>query len=108
MARYLFEIGVAPQAFAALVKEPQDREQANRQLFEAAGGTLEAYYFAVSRSTFYLVAQLPDTVSVAALTMAILASGALTSVQSTAILTAPEAVEAMQKAGTLGYRPPSS
>jgi hypothetical protein len=56
----------------------------------------------------YVLAQIPNEVSVEALTMATLAGGAVTSVKSTAILTAAEAVEAMQKASTLGYQPPSS
>jgi uncharacterized protein with GYD domain len=105
MARYLFEVSVVPQAFATLITNPQDRAQANRPLFEAVGGTLEAYYFAVGQSLFYLVAEIPDEASVGALTMAILAGGAVASVKSTAILTAAEAVEAMRKAATLGYRP---
>jgi uncharacterized protein with GYD domain len=108
MARYLFEIGIAPQAVAAMVKNPHDRAQATRPVFEAVGGTLEGYYVAVGQSTVYVLAQIPNEVSVEALTMATLAGGAVTSVKSTAILTAAEAVEAMQKASTLGYQPPSS
>ena len=108
MARYLFEIGVAPQAFATFVQHPQDRAQANRPLLTAVGGPLETYDIAVGHSTVSLVAQLPDEMSVQARTRAVLAGGAVTSVKSNAILTASEAVEARRKAGTLGYRPPSS
>jgi uncharacterized protein with GYD domain len=108
MARYLVEVGVTPQAFQAFVKNPQDRAQAIRPIVESLGGTLEEYYFGVGQSTVYLLAQLPDEVSVEALTMAVMASGAITSIKSTAILTAAEAVEAMKKASDVGYRPPSS
>jgi len=45
---------------------------------------------------------------VEALTMAVLASGAVASIKCTGILTSAEAVEAMKAAGNVGYRPPSS
>ena len=84
MARYLFEIGIAPQAFATLIKNPQNRAEAVKPMFEAFGGKLEEYYLAVGHSTFYVVAQLPDEISTEALTMATLAGGAVTSFGSSA------------------------
>ncbi len=108
MARYLLEVGIVPNMFNALIQNPQDRAQANRPVFEAVGGKLQEYYFAVGHNTVYVVAEMPDEVSVEALTMAVLAGGTVTSIKATAILTAAEAMAAMKQAGTLGYRPPSS
>ncbi len=108
MARYLFEIGIAPQVFATMINNPHDRAEATRPMFEALGGTLEEYYFAVGESTTYVMAQIPDEVSLEALTMAVLAGGAITSIKSTTILTAAEAVVAMKKAGDIVYKSPSS
>jgi uncharacterized protein with GYD domain len=108
MARYLFEIAVAPQAFGAMIKNPHNRAEATRPAFEALGGTLEEYYFAVGQNTVYTVAQFPDEVTVEAITMAVLAGGAVTSIKSTAVLTAAEALVAMQKASDTVYEPPSS
>jgi uncharacterized protein with GYD domain len=93
---------------AAVVQNPQNRAEAVRPIFEAAGGRLHEYYVAVGENTAYLIADIPDHVSVAALTTAVHAGGAVTSIRSTAILTAAEAVEAMKKAAEIGYRPPSS
>jgi len=108
MTRYLTEATLTPQAFAAFIKNPQDRAQAFRPLYEAAGGKLEAYYFAVGQNTVYTMAQVPDEIAVEALVMVVMAGGAVTSVKVTAILTAAEAVEAMKKAGSIAYEPPSS
>jgi uncharacterized protein with GYD domain len=108
MARYLLEVGIVPNMFSALIQNPQDRAQANRPVFEAVGGKLHEYYFAVGTNTVYVVAEIPDEVSVEALTMAVLAGGTVTAIKSTAILTAAEAMEAMKKASALGYRPPSA
>jgi hypothetical protein len=46
-------------------------------------------------------------VSVEALMMAVLAGGAVTSFESTVLLTAAEAIEAMKKAAGTGYKPPA-
>ena len=108
MTRYLYEAALTPQAFAGFIKNPQDRAQTFRTLYEAVGGKLEEYYFAVGQNTVYVVGQFPDEIAVEALGMAVMAGGAVTSVKATAILTAAEAVEAMKKAGSIGYKPPSS
>ncbi len=107
MTRYLFEIGITPEAFAVMVKNPHDRFQATRPMFEALGGNMEAYYFAVGQTTVYVVGQMPDEVALEAMTMAVLAGGALTSIKSTPLLTAAEAVEAMKKAADIIYKPPA-
>ena len=107
MARYLMQITLVPQAFTALVQNPDNRAEAVRPIFEAMGGRLEEYYFAVGENTVYTLGEMPDHVSMEALTMAVLAGGAVTSTKSTAILTAKEAVDAMKKAKDVGYRPPA-
>jgi uncharacterized protein with GYD domain len=107
MARYLLEVGVTPETFGTLMKNPQDRAKATRPVFEAFGGSLDEYYFAVGQTTVYLVGEMPDEVSIEAMTMAVLAGGAVTSIKFTPILTAAEAMQAMEKAADAMYRPPS-
>jgi hypothetical protein len=52
--------------------------------------------------------ELPGLVSAEVVTMAVLASGVVTSARCVCILTAAEAVAAMDLAGAAGYKPPSS
>ena len=108
MARYLIEVGITPETFGTMMKNPQDRAKATRPVFEAFGGSLDEYYFAVGQATVYVMGELPDEVSLEAMTMAVLAGGAVTSIRCTAILTAAEAMEAMEKAAHGMYRPPST
>jgi len=108
MARYLYEMSLTPAVFATLLKNPQDRAEATRPMVERLGGTLEEYYFGVGQSTIFVICEFPGPVTAEALTIAVMAGGALTSCKATPILTAAEAVEAMQKAGDIVYRPPSS
>ena len=77
MARYLVQVSIAPQAFAVLVQNPDNRAEALRPMVEAMGGKLEEYYLAVGENTAYvLLGEIPDHVSLEALTMAVLAGGA--------------------------------
>jgi hypothetical protein len=48
----------------------------------------------------------PDNVSIAAMGLAISAGGALSSYQTTVLLTVEEALAAMRKASSITYRPP--
>lgn len=107
MNRYLFEMQLAPAAFAAFVKNPGDRRQANAAVIESLGGKLVEYYFSIGSNTVFTIQEMPDHISVEAATMAVMAGGAVTSARCVGILTAAEAVEAMQKAGGAGYRAPS-
>ena len=107
MAHYLIRASMTPEAWAALVKEPSNRREALRPLIEAMGGRLEAYYFAFGEDDAYVLAELPDNVSAAALAMAVTASGVAKSFSTTVLMTAEEAMEAMSKAGGVAYQPPS-
>ena len=107
MARYLFQLCIKPEVYATMMQNPQDRGEATRPLFEAVGGRMEEYYFAVGENTVYVLCEVPDPATVEALTMAVLAGGAVTSTKVTGILTAHEAIDVMKKAGDIVYRPPS-
>ena len=108
MARYLIQVSLKPEVYATMIKNPQDREEAVRPLFETAGGKLEEYYFAIGENTVYIIAEIPDQTNVGAFCMATLASGAVTSFKATALQTAQEAVNVMKKAAEVAYRPPTS
>ena len=107
MTRYSVEETVTSQAVAAIMKNPEDRAEAIRPIFESVGGKLEHYYVAYSENTIYLLAEIPDQESVAAIIWAFQAGGGPTSVKATPLMTMTEAVDVLKKAGSLGYRPPT-
>ena len=107
MTHYLVRVSYTPESWAGLVKNPQNRRDAVRPIIEAMGGKMEAFYFAFGEDDVLLIAELPDNVSAAALSMAVSAAGALKSFTTTVLMTAEEALEAMRKAGGVAYRPPS-
>ena len=96
-----------PQAAAAVIKNPQDRTEAIRTIFESVGGRLEHYYIAFSVTHYLSIGGVPDQESLAAIMTSIWASGVSMSLKAKALMTATEAVDVYEKAGTVGYRPPT-
>jgi uncharacterized protein with GYD domain len=106
MAQYLVQVAYTPQAWAALVKNPQDRMQSVGPVVERLGGKVQGAWLTFGEYDTVVIAQLPDNVSAAAFSMAISAGGACKSCTTTPLMTAEEGVEAMRKAAGAGYRPP--
>jgi uncharacterized protein with GYD domain len=106
MPHYLIQVSYAPIAVKAMVANPQNREDAARKAIESLGGSLKAFYFALGEFDVALIAEFPDNKAVAALSLAIGASGSLSEVRTTALMTTAEGIEAMQKAKAASYSPP--
>jgi uncharacterized protein with GYD domain len=89
-----------------MVKNPQDRAAAIRPMIEKMGGKLHGLWLTFGDYDIVAIAELPDAITAASLSMAIGASGAMSSYRTTPLLTMNEAVEAMKKAGGAGYQAP--
>ena len=98
------QVSYSQEGWAALVKNPQDRTQVVRQPIEKLGGKVKDFWFTFGASDVVGIMEFPNTVSAAAIAIAFAAGGACKSVQTTPLLTAAEAVEAMKKAGRSGYK----
>lgn len=104
MPKYMFSGSYSLQGLEGVFKEGgSGRLKATKQVVEAAGGAVESYYFAFGGDDFILIADLPDNVSAAALSLVAAASGAINS-RVTVLLT-PEEVDAATKV-SVDYRPP--
>ncbi len=86
-------------------KGGSSRRDALEALCDAAGGSLESFYFAFGETDAYVTVDLPDNATAAALCMTAAASG-LVGVSTVALLT-PEEVDAAAKT-SVDYRPPGS
>jgi uncharacterized protein with GYD domain len=104
MPLYLQQIAYTPDGWEALVKKPQDRIEAVRPAIEKLGGKIANAWFAFGPYDVVVVVDMPDNVSAAAIAMAFAAGGACKSVQTTPLLSVQDAVEAMKKASSSGYR----
>lgn len=106
MPFYLTRFSYAPAAWAKLIKNPEDRRTAAKEYIEAVGGKLHGFWYAFGDHDGYTLWEAPDNASMAATALAIGAGGALSSIQTTVLLTVEETLTAMQKASSIRYRPP--
>lgn len=106
MAHYLLQVAYTPQAWAAMIKNPQDRMQALKPVLDKMGGRVESGYFTFGEYDFVAIFEMPENVDTAAFSMAAAAGGAVRSIKTTPLLTTAEGLDAMRKAAASGYTPP--
>jgi len=104
MTHYMAQVAYSTEGWQALVKNPQNRIEAVRPAIEKLGGKIDTAYFAFGEYDVVVIFQMPENVNAAAFAIAVAAGGACKSVKTTPLLTTAEAVEAMKKASTAGYR----
>jgi len=107
MPQYMLQASYTPEAWARMMKSPQDRAEAIRPMIEGLGGTLHSFHVSFGEYDVVLMVEAPDNVSAAALSMAAAAGGSLSSIKTTPLMTVQEEMEALKKASGAGYRPPS-
>jgi uncharacterized protein with GYD domain len=105
MPMYLTRFSYTPETWAKLVKNPEDRRAAATQYIEAVGGKLHGFWYAFGDHDGYNLWEAPDNASMAT-AIAIGAGGALSSFQTTVLLTVEETLAALEKASSIKYRPP--
>jgi uncharacterized protein with GYD domain len=108
LPHYLIEVGYTPDAWAAMVKNPQDRLSLVRPPIEKLGGRLETGYLTFGDYDLVCICEFPDNASAAAFALSVTSAGAVRSYRTTPLLTMDEGVTAMKKAGTSTYKPPSA
>ena len=79
------------------MKNPEDRREAAKQYIESVGGKLHGFWYAFGDHDGYNLWEAPDNVSMAATALAIGAGGALSSVQTTVLMTVDETLAALKK-----------
>ena len=104
MPKYLIEASYTSEGARGLLKEGgSKRRQAAEQAIKSAGGTLEAFYFAFGENDAYLILDVPDNLTAAAISLAVAGAGA-TRMKTIELLTPEEIDEAMKK--QVHYEPP--
>ncbi|HEV7186562.1 MAG TPA: GYD domain-containing protein [Blastococcus sp.] len=108
MPMYLTRFSYTPETWAMMIAEPEDRRRAATAYIESVGGTLHGFWYAFGTHDGISLWEAPDNVSMAAVALAIGGSGALSSIETTVLLTVEETLDALGRAQTVGYRAPGS
>ena len=110
MPFYMFQGRYNSGAIKSMIERPDDREAAVRKMIEALGGKLHHFFFSFGTEDVVAIVEAPDDTTIAAGSMLVGGSGAMSSGFTTRLLTSAEAMDAMKKAGesTAAYRPAGS
>jgi uncharacterized protein with GYD domain len=104
MPKFLFEASYTVEGAKGLHREGgSSRRDAVAKAVESVGGRLERFYFAFSDRDAFVIADLPDNQSAAAVALAVSAAGGAR--VRTVVLLMPEEVDAAVKR-SIDYRPP--
>ena len=106
MPLYMTQFAYTPEAWAALVDNPEDRSAAVRELVEAMGGRLLSWYLSFGEYDGVLIYEAPDNAAAGATSLAAASRGHLRALKTTPLFTAEESMEVMRRAGGTSFRAP--
>ena len=106
MAHYLVQACYTPASMKAFLDRPQDRSVSIAHFLEASGGKMHSFHYCLGDYDVVAIFELPDTVSAAALGLAIAGGGAVSKYRTTVLLDPDEGVRAMKKAQGFKYPRP--
>ena len=104
MPKYLIQASYTAEGVKGLLKDGgSKRRAAAEQAIKGLGGRLEAFYFAFGDTDVFAIADAPDNMSAAAVSLAVTAAGAVRA-KTTVLMTPEEMDQATKK--SVSYRPP--
>src|SRR5215207_11155703 len=108
MPMYLTRFSYTPETWAMMIAQPEDRRKAASAYIESVGGTLHGFWYAFGEHDGINLFEAPDNVSMAAVALAIGGGGALSSIETTVLLTVEETLAALERAQSIKYTAPGS
>jgi uncharacterized protein with GYD domain len=104
MAKFLVKGSYTSEGAKGFLKDGgTGRRAAVQKAVEGLGGSIESFYFSFGDTDVYVISDLPDSTSAAALSLAVNSGGSV-ELQTIPLLTAEEMDEATKK--SVEYRPP--
>jgi uncharacterized protein with GYD domain len=105
---YLTTFSYTPETWAMMIAQPEDRRKAAQTYIESVGGTLHGFWYAFGTHDGYTLWEAPDNVSMAVVALALSGGGALSSLETTVLLTVDETLDALRTAQKVQYRAPGA
>jgi uncharacterized protein with GYD domain len=106
MPLYMTQFAYTPEAWAALVDNPEDRSAAVRELTERLGGRLVSWYLSFGEYDGLTIYEAPDNATAGAAALVAASRGHLRAVKTTPLFTAEESMEVMRRARETSFRAP--
>lgn len=106
MALYLLQVAYTSDAWATQIKDTRNRiDDLRAMIADTDINILDAWY-AFGEYDLILLMEAPGNADAASAAIAAAAGGAVKSMKTTVLMSVDEGIDAMRKAGGLGYRPP--
>jgi uncharacterized protein with GYD domain len=105
MPLYLYQAGYTPESLAAQMKNPADRLEIVGGQVKSAGVRFITGGYSFGEYDISMIIDAPDDTSMAAVSVAIAAGGAVRNAKTTRLLSGAEYVEALRKASSIAYKP---
>lgn len=104
MSKYLIQASYTAEGAKGLMKAGRTaRRAAVQKMVQGLGGRVEAFYFAFGENDAYVILDLADNLTAAAISLAVTSTGAV-STKTTVLLTAEEIDQAAKS--PVDYQPP--
>src|SRR5438552_2988627 len=108
MPTYMVQASYTTVAWHKLVQRPENRMEALKPVIERLDGHILAWYYSFGDYDVVVIFEVPSNVNAAAVSMAIMGSGAVKDLKTSALMSPDEGFDAMLLAQGAGYRPPGS
>jgi uncharacterized protein with GYD domain len=108
MPYYLYQAAYTPESWAVQTRHPRDVRKRVQAVMEQNGGKLVGIWYSFGKYDVIGIAEYPDNVSAAAVSVAFAAGGALKAAKTTPLMTVEEGMEFLKRAGGADYEPPST
>ena len=108
MTLYLTKFSYTAEIWGRLIGHPEDRRQAAGLYIDSVGGKLHGFWYAFGTHDGYTLWEAPDNVSMAAVAVSLGAGGAISSLETTVLLTVEETMDALRMEEQVRYRAPGT
>jgi uncharacterized protein with GYD domain len=106
VAKYLVLFSLTGETIKRFLAKPTDRAAVVRDLAESVGGSLESYYWMFGQYDGAGVFVLPDSHTMAALSLAATSSGAFTRFETHELIEPSDLLAIADRAKGIAYQPP--
>jgi uncharacterized protein with GYD domain len=108
VAKYLVLFSLTSESAKRFIAKPSDRSAVVREVAESAGGSLESYYWMFGQYDGAAIFNLPDSHSMAAVSLAITSSGALSRFETHELIESSDLTAIAERAKGITYQPPGT
>ncbi|MGZ3496159.1 MAG: GYD domain-containing protein [Vulcanimicrobiaceae bacterium] len=101
MAKYIVFFTFKGETIDAMMKRPSDRLAATQAMAKAVGGTIESYYLMTGPQDGFIIAEVPDTESAAAISLCVASTGLFTHLESHQLIAVGQLNAVLEKASKI-------